>query len=52
MQVMNKYMQKSVWKDPSAQNTERWMNLGFFVSNATAIAQPLLFCVFEIVLKS
>lgn len=32
--------------------TERWMSLAFFVSNATAIARPLLFCVFEIVLES
>lgn len=46
------YAEICVWKDPFAQNAERWMSLGFFVSNATAIARPLLFCVLEIVLKS
>lgn len=45
------YAEICVWKDPFAQNAERWMN-GFFVSNATAAARPLLFSVFEIVLKS
>lgn len=44
------YAEICVWKDPFAQSAERWMSL--FVSNATAIARPLLFCVLEIVLKS